>query len=214
MSTNLKNNQTWSLGIVLAALLLTGNNVMSTEEAKYAVQSKSGKFELRLYAPQVLAETVVGGSMEEAGGKAFGKLFAYISGENKGSQKIAMTAPVSQQPVGEKIAMTTPVSLAQAKGGWTVSFMMPPGRTLESLPEPKNAAVTLVALPAQRMAAIRYSGTSAEKHYQEHLLELEAWMKQQGLAAVGKPVWARYNPPYTPWFMRRNEILIPIKNQP
>jgi len=214
MLMKLKFCQTRPLGIMLMVLLFTGSHAMSTEEAKYTVLSKLDKFELRLYAPQVLAETVVAGSLEEAGGKAFGRLFGYITGENKGNQKIAMTAPVSQQAAGEKIAMTTPVGQVEAEGGWSVSFMMPPGRTLESLPEPKNAAIKLIALPQQQMATIRYSGTSAEKLYRKNLAELETWIKQQGLKPTGKPVWARYNPPYTPWFLRRNEILMPVETRP
>ncbi len=191
-------------------LILGGLNAMALEEAKYTVTEKAEACELRDYAPVVLAETIVEGSLEQAGNKAFRRLFRYISGDNQTSNTIAMTAPVSQEARSEKIAMTAPVSQEPAPGGWAVSFMMPAGSTLQNLPAPTDPKVALRQIPGRRMAAIRYSGVWSEKHYRQHKKELETWIAAKGLTVQGEPVWARYNPPFTPWFLRRNEILIPV----
>lgn len=196
---------------VLSSFMIIGaSNAMAIEEAKYEVIKQEEAFEIRDYASHVVAETVVEGSMEGAGNKAFKLLFRYISGANQSQQKVAMTAPVSQQAKGEKIAMTAPVGQQLAEEGWVVSFMMPGSYTRETLPEPSDPKVTLRHIPAQRMAAVRYSGVWSEKSYLQHKSELEAWIFKNSLIVVGDPHWARYDPPFTLWFMRRNEILIPV----
>lgn len=169
---------------------------MGTEEAAYTVEKTNGEFQVRLYAPQVVAETVVDGTLEEAGNMAFGPLFNYISGANKSRGKIAMTAPVGQEARSNQ---------------WVVTFMMPANYTLETLPEPTDENVQLRAIPARRMAAVKYSGTWSQQRYERQLARLLEWMKTEGLEAAGDPVWARYNPPFMPWFLRRNEILVPVK---
>ena len=184
---------------------------MAIEEASYNVVVKDEKFEVRDYSAHVLAETLVDGDLEKAGNKAFDRLFRYISGDNQSRNKVAMTAPVSQERAPEKIKMTAPVSQQRVQEKWAVSFMMPAAYTLQTLPVPSNPAVTLRQVPARRMAAVRYSGFWSEARYLEHKLALESWMLSRGLTATGGPVWARYNPPFTPWFMRRNEILIPVQ---
>jgi effector-binding domain-containing protein len=183
---------------------------MAIEEAAYKVLKKDNKFEIRDYAPHILAETVVEGDLEEAGNKAFNRLFRYISGDNRSRDKVAMTAPVSQEPMGEKIKMTAPVGQQRVQEKWAVSFMMPASYTLETLPEPEDPKVTLRQVPSRRMAAVCYSGFWSEKNYLRYKLELESWIHEKGLTIVGDPVWARYNPPFTLWFLRRNEILIPV----
>lgn len=197
--------------IVAAAFIHTGVfAAMAIEEAPYKVVKSEGIFELRDYAPHILAETVVDGDLEDAGNKAFRRLFRYISGENRSRGKIAMTAPVSQEGAGEKISMTAPVGQQAVQGKWAVSFTMPAAYTLETLPVPDDPGVTIRQVPARRMAAVRYSGTWSEKNYQHYRGELESWMRANRFTAVGEPVWARYNPPFTLWFLRRNEILIPV----
>ena len=183
---------------------------MATEEAPYTVVKTDDIFELREYAPQVLAEIVVDGDLEGAGNKAFRPLFRYISGDNKSRGKIAMTAPVSQEQTGEKITMTAPVSQQSVQGKWAVSFMMPASYTLETLPIPDDPNIKLRQIPARRVAAVRYSGFWSEKQYLRYKQELENWITANNLKVIGGPVWARYNPPFTLWFLRRNEILMPI----
>jgi effector-binding domain-containing protein len=197
--------------ILFIAIFVSGvNSVMAIEEAKYNVLKKDDRFEIRDYEPQILAEIIVESDMEQAGNKAFNRLFRYISGESRLRDKIKMTAPVSQEPRGEKIKMTAPVSLKPVQGKWAVSFMMPSSYTLETLPVPEDHGIILRQVPARRMAAVRYSGFWSEKNYLRYKNELEAWIHKEGLTILGEPIWARYNPPYTLWFLRRNEILIPV----
>ncbi|KPK26883.1 MAG: heme-binding protein [Desulfobacterales bacterium SG8_35_2] len=185
---------------------------MAVEEAEYSVLKKNDRFEIRDYAPHVLAEIIVAGDIEQAGNKAFNRLFRYISGDNRSRAKIEMTAPVSQEPRGEKIKMTAPVSIQPAQEQWAVSFMMPASYTLETLPEPEDPGIILRQVPARRMAAVRYSGFWSKKKYMRYKNKLEEWINKEGLTILGDPIWARYNPPFTLWFLRRNEILIPVNS--
>ena len=196
--------------LAVAVIILGAMDAMAIEEASYNVLKKDNHFEIRDYAPHILAETIVEGDLEEAGNKAFNRLFRYISGDNRSRDKVAMTAPVSQEPMGNKIKMTAPVGQRRAQGKWAVSFMMRASYTLETLPEPEDPEVKLRQVPARRMAAVRYSGFWSEKNYLRYKLELESWINERGLRIVGDPIWARHNPPFTPWFLRRNEILIPV----
>jgi len=182
---------------------------MATEEASYDSVRSEAPFELRDYAPHILAETFLRGDFEDAGSKAFRRLFGYISGDNQSQTKISMAAPVSQQQ-SEKIAMTAPVSQQKSGDQWVVSFMMPSSYTLETLPLPDDPEVSLRLVPERRMATIRYSGFWSEKLYQKNKIKLDSWIEKEGLKVLGEAIWARYNAPFIPWFLRRNEILIPV----
>lgn len=195
---------------VTAFILIGAITAMATEEAPYKVVKTDDIFELREYPAQLLAETIVDGDLEGAGEKAFKLLFRYISGDNRSRKKIAMTSPVSQEQKGEKISMTAPVSQQRVQGKWAVSFMMPASYTLETLPVPDDPKVTLRQVPARRVASVRYSGFWSEEKFLLNKAKLDTWIRENGFVVVGEPVWARYNPPFTPWFMRRNEILIPV----
>jgi effector-binding domain-containing protein len=197
--------------ILTAAIMIIGaTDAMAIEEAHYNVLIQENHFEIRDYAPHIVAETVVEGTLEEAGNKAFRRLFRYISGDNRSREKVTMTAPVTQKGKGEEIKMTAPVGQRSVQDKWAVSFMMPASYNLETLPEPEDPEVTLRQVPAHRMAAVRYSGFWSEKNFLRYKLELESWIQKMGLTITGDPLWARYNPPFTPWFLRRNEILIPV----
>ena len=191
--------------------LVISIDAMAIEEAKYKVSIKENNFEIRDYAPQVIAETIVEGDFEEAGSIAFKRLFRYISGDNQSRLKISMTAPVSIETASEKIKMTVPVSQQLIQDNWSVSFMMPAKYTLETLPEPDDPEIKLRQISARRIAAVRYSGFWSEKNYQENKAKLESWIQKMGFIIAGNPIWARYNPPFTPWFLRRNEVLIPVE---
>jgi len=184
---------------------------MAYEEAKYTVIMKEESFELRQYEPNIVAETIVEGDFDSVGNEGFRRLFKYISGENQKKQSIAMTAPVSQDAGPEKIAMTAPVSQEQKGGQWRIAFVMPSEYTLDTLPQPLDPKVLLKEIPPRRMAAITYSGTWSKRRYEEKKALLELFIKKQGLKRIGEPVFARYNPPFMPWFMRRNEVLIPVQ---
>lgn len=200
------------LGFVLT--LLPVSYSVAIEETKYTVLLKEGDLELREYAPYIIAQTLVNGDFEEAGDTAFRKLFEYITGENYLEQDVEMTVPVGQTQVdaGKKIEMTAPVGQTQLAGQWAVSFMMPASYTLETLPKPNNKDVTLEKIPGRKVATITYSGFWDEEGYLKNKEILMKWLVGKNLVQAGEPIWARYNPPIMPWFLRRNEILIPIRN--
>jgi hypothetical protein len=168
--------------------------------------------ELRQYAPYLVAEVVIEGAGDDAGNAAFPILAGYIFGKNKGEKKFEMTAPVTQTAAPVKMAMTAPVTQADAPGGGKlVQFVLPRGVTLEIAPEPLDPRVQLRQVPAQQWAAIRYSGTWSQANYNEHLALLKTTLAKEGVATQGEPVLARYNAPFTPWFMRRNEIWLALR---
>jgi len=194
----------------LFLVLFSIKPVMAIEEAEYDLVSEHGDIEVRLYSPHIVAETVVYEDIEEAGNAAFQRLFGYITGSNRSQTDIAMTAPVSQQQSNEEIAVTAPAGQQKVGDGWAISFMMPNTYTIETLPVPEDDRVVLRQVPSQTIAAIHYSGFWSESNYLEHKAELETWIKQSGYRINGQAIWARYNAPFTPWFLRRNEVLIPI----
>jgi len=188
---------------------------MAIETLAYTVVERFDDIEIRQYDGYVVAETEVDGDRRAATNEGFRRLAGYIFGSNHGDRKIAMTAPVLQAE-GRKIAMTAPV-LQQAAGGestetgpWLIQFTMPAAHSLDSLPEPIDARVHLRAEPPRRVAAYRYSGGWSTGRYEQKLKHLTDALARRGLVATGAPVWARYNPPITPWFLRRNEILVPV----
>lgn len=195
-------------GILITSVYM--GHAMAVEEAKYTLVLKAYPFELRKYESHILAETTVDGDFEDVGNEAFDRLFKYISGDNQQQQKVAMTSPVGQVPLNQKIEMTSPVGQQKQDGKRIVSFMMPASFTLETTPEPKDSAVSIRQVPARYIAAVRYSGFWSEKAYRRNLAKLNQWIKKSVLEPDGQPIWARYNPPFMPWFLRRNEILVPV----
>ena len=151
------------------------------------------------------------GDLEAVGNEGFRRLYAYISGENMKKQSISMTAPVGQEAGSQKIAMTAPVKQEKNDDQWRITFLMPAEYTLEMLPEPKDTRVILAQEPGRLMAAVKYSGTWSEEGYEENKALLEEYIQKRGLTIAGAPVWARYDPPFMPWFLRRNEVLIPVE---
>jgi hypothetical protein len=198
---------------LLFLLMLTAIPLLShaIEEPKYEVIRQFDGVELRQYAPYVVAEVVLDGTAEDAGSRAFPILAGYIFGKNKGERKFAMTAPVTQTAAPVKMEMTAPVTQASVAGGMRVQFVLPEGVTLESAPEPLDPRVQLRFVPATQWAAIRYSGTWSQANYDDNLRKLRAALAAAGVATVGEPVLARYNAPFTPWFMRRNEIWLALR---
>jgi hypothetical protein len=197
------------MGSFLAiAAALAATPALAIEEPQFEVVKSFPDFEVRRYAPTIVAQTVVQAGIEDAGNEAFRILAGYIFGKNQGERKIDMTAPVAQTPV--KIAMTAPVAQAPAADGMVVQFTMPREWTLETLPRPLDERVALKELPGRTVAVIRYSGTWSEARYLEHLEKLKAALAREGLRWSGEPVWARYNPPIMPWFLRRNEIWLEL----
>ena len=178
----------------------------ATEEPEYQIVREFAGIEVREYAAYAVAEVVVPGPASEAGKQAFPILAGYIFGKNKGERKFAMTAPVTQAAAPVKLEMTAPVTQSAAPGGFVVQFVLPKGVSAASAPEPLDARVRLRAVAAVRVGAIRYSGFWSQSNDAEHLAQLQDALRAAGLVWTGEPVTARYNAPFTPWFMRRNEI--------
>jgi SOUL heme-binding protein len=203
-----------SVGIL--ALLLAAANwsapAMAIEEPAYTVVDRADPFEIRDYHGYVVAETVVEGTFDGVGGEGFQRLFRYISGGNVSAEKITMTAPVEQQAASAKIAMTAPVEQQRVGDRWRIAFVLPASYTLAAnAPRPSDERVVLADVPRRRMAVVRYRGTWSETRYGEELTALRSFIRDRGLTAVGEPVFARYDPPFMPWFLRRNEIQIEVE---
>ena len=203
----------FTLAILCTVLsLLTGNQAMAIEKAKYDVVESDLEFEIRRYAPQIVAETFVEGEFEKVGNEGFRRLYEYISGNNRKKESISMTAPVTQEGESQKIAMTAPVNQVRENNKWRITFLMPSKYSLEELPEPLDERVVLKEDPERIFAAIKYSGTWSKARYVEKKSLLEDFIAGRGLKVSGEAIWARYDPPFMPWFLRRNEVLIPIEN--
>ena len=181
------------------------------EQQRYRIIDRRGDAELREYEPCVVADVVVAGDAESATSAAFRPLFNYISGANAASTSLAMTAPVLQEGAGERLAMTAPViQEAMSQRSWVVSFVLPGDRSLPAYPVPTNRDVTLRAIPAHFAAALRWSGRWTTGNIERRTKELRSLMDEAGWQAAGEPRWARFDPPWTPPFLRRNEIVIPV----
>ncbi len=200
--------RTLFLSLLLAGYSMTTHAI---EEPDYTIVQDLGDVEVRRYSPYVVAEVEVEGPAEKAGNVAFPILAGYIFGKNKGARKLAMTAPVKQAAMPVKMEMTAPVQQRAAAGGYAVQFVLPKGTTVTSAPEPEDARVHVREVPASELAAIRYSGLWSQSNYQQHLERLQATLRQAGLAWTGEPIYSRYNAPFTPWFLRRNEIWLTLQ---
>lgn len=204
--------------LALLVGLLGMESAMAIEEPKYEVRISQAPFELRHYAPTLIAQTLVEGDMDAASNKGFRLIADFIFGNNlaAGSEqaaKIAMTAPVTVEPQSSKIAMTAPVTIEPQLGSaqqWRIHFVMPSQYTLATIPKPKNSAVTLHELPSKYFVVHRYSGFNTEARVQEKTDEALAWAKQQSLKVVGTPQLSRYDPPWTLPMFRRNEIMVEV----
>lgn len=187
---------------------------MAIEEPPYQVVSTRPAYEVRAYAGYLVAEVEVAGTLESAGNDGFRLLAAYIFGENRARESIAMTAPVSVER-SERIAMTAPViERPVGDGVYRVQFTMPAQYTLATLPEPKDARVRLRAVPARRVAVRRYRGGWSDSRFRSELQTLEHALKRDGVVTAGEPLWARFNSPFSLPPLRRNEIWLELKERP
>lgn len=199
--------------LAFAASLLGAGAVQATEQPRYDVVEKVGAFEVRRYGQRLAAEVTVTGSAEAARNAGFRKLAAYIFGGNTARASIAMTAPVVQSARGqsESIAMTAPVvQSGDSAAGWRVQFIMPSRYTRETLPTPNDRDVRIVALPAQDYAVLRFSGDRSGRAVDRRMEELKRIAAGRGWRASGATVSWFYDPPWTPSFLRRNEVAMPV----
>jgi len=198
-----------SVSLLIATMPLSSQAI---EEPSYEVVQQLDGAEVRQYAAYVVAQVLVSGPADQAGNQAFPILAGYIFGKNKGARKFDMTAPVTQAAAPVKLEMTAPVTQAAAAGGYVVQFVLPKGVTLATAPEPIDPRVQLREVPSSRVAVIRYSGFWSQSNYDEHLGKLQVALRAAQVAWTGEPTLSRFDPPFTPWFMRRNEIWLTVQS--
>ncbi|MBN1678526.1 MAG: heme-binding protein [Candidatus Thermoplasmatota archaeon] len=175
-----------------------------TESIEYSVLRVDGRVEVRQYPPLVLV--AVHGLDDN---QAFGILFDYIAGNNKMSRSIPMTAPViSAKSSGEKIPMTAPVISKQG----LFAFVLPSGYTVENTPTPVDTRAKLTAVPPRKLAVLRFRGRTTERTVRSRTAELTSWLKKVNMRPTGEPLLMRYNPPFVPGFLRRNEIAFEVEH--
>ena len=189
--------------VLFLFLFFWGTAVMAIEEPKYTVLRTTDLYEIRDYADRVAVETIQG----DGENGAFQRLFKYISGANVQSSKIAMTVPVTQST---KIAMTAPVTQSTGKDGTAMRFFLPASYTMDTSPVPSDDRVKLVLVRGGIYAVHRYSGRSSVKNFNDAAQTLFDALRRDGLTAVGVPIKATYNGPFTPFFLRRNEAMVRI----
>lgn len=180
-----------------------------TAEPPFSVVTSDGNFEIRDYQTQVIAEVLVSGDMGQASNRGFNLLAGYIFGGNAPRTKIAMTAPVTRQQ-GTQIAMTAPVTRQQEGGLWKVRFIMPAGSQLATMPTPNDPNVRLMEEAGKRFAVLKFSGLGGAATFNRKTIELTTIVSARRLTPIGKPTFASYDPPWTPPFMRRNEVWIEL----
>ena len=184
----------WLLALVFT---FSGHLAMAIEEPAYEVLLETKHYEIRRYQPYIVAEVDVDADFKRAGNSAFRVLAGYIFGDNEPQQKMQMTAPVTSQP-------------GDGDGPFTYAFVMERKYTMETLPKPTNPDIRLVQRPARVMAVHRYSGGWSEGRYEEHERILLDALAIDRIETTGMPVFARYNAPFTPWFLRRNEVMVEV----
>ena len=194
------------LGFAVLTVFMGG--AMANEEPRYEIIKKDNDFELRRYQPMIIAEVLVTGTLSEASNKGFRQIADFIFGNNedpikKQSEKIAMTAPVTLEPLSGETSMQTATQ-------WRVDFVMPRQYTLENIPKPKNSAVKLRQVPGKLFLVHKFSGLGSLSTVQQKTDEMLAWAARKGYKTIGSVQLARYDPPWTLPMFRRNEIMIEI----
>jgi hypothetical protein len=202
------------LSVILITCAITPALSFAYEEAMYKTIQTYDDFELRQYRPIIVAEVTVKGEFGDVGSSSFRILFDYISGNNAPREALEMNAPVSQQPAtGQKIDMTTPVlqsPLGDSIGEYKFSFVMPSGYTLETIPIPVDNRILIREIPAKTIAVRTYSGSWSESNYRKNEARLMQSLIAQGFKPISESVYARYNSPFSLWFMRRNETMVEV----
>ena len=198
---------------LLYIFILISNSIMATDEPEFKLILKEDKFEIREYIPKIIAQIEVFGDFDDASSKGFKILADYIFGNNTindGSSRIEMTAPVEMEPISQKINMAKPLLTQGRDNDWIISFIMPNEFTLETLPKPNNKSIKILSLPKEKYAVIVFSGLVRESSYLEKEKLLNQFIKEKKLKTSGEIKIARYNPPWTLPFFRRNELMIKI----
>ena len=204
------NRRAGTIALLALVHALFGAAAMANEEPSYEILRTHPDFELRRYGPTLVAETRVSGEFEGVGNQAFRRLAGFIFGDNASGEKIEMTAPVIQHPLSARDGPeATP---AEPQGDYVLSFVMPRRFSAESLPAPKDPAIRIRSEPPRTLAARRYSGRWTWENYRRNESLLIEAVRAAGLTPIGHTLYARYNAPFTPWFLRRNEVLVEVRD--
>ena len=185
--------------LILPFLALLPIESLAIYKPEYVVLEKVGDLEIRQYPILIVARTRVEADFEDAGNLAFRRLAGYIFGGNSGQQKISMTAPMTIAPE------------SHGEGAYWISFFMPVEYELADLPEPTDGMVEITRLPALKMAVVAYQGNWSEENYNAHKERLMTLLAGSRWTVSGESVWARYNSPLRPSFMRSNEVMVPVE---
>lgn len=197
----------------LLIFIFWGTNLSALEEPKYSVLKEYENFEIRNYASYLVAEVDIEGSYNKTGNEAFRILAGYIFGDNQSSTKMNMTAPVESEAIqpSERMNMTAPVFSNKNINGYTYRFVMESKYTQETLPVPNNSKIRITEIKDRVMAVISFSGRWSQKNFEKHEQILVNDLKNEGIGVASEAIYARYNAPFTPWFLRRNEIMFEIE---
>ena len=197
----------------LLIFIFWGTNLSALEEPKYSVLKEYENFEIRNYDSYLVAEVDIEGSYNKSGNEAFRILAGYIFGDNQSSTKMNMTAPVESEAIqpSERMNMTAPVFSNKNVNGYTYRFVMESKYTQETLPVPNNSKIRITEIKDRVMAVISFSGRWSQKNFEKHEQILVNDLKNAGIGVASEAIYARYNAPFTPWFLRRNEIMFEIE---
>ena len=197
----------------LLIFIFWGTNLSALEEPKYSVLKEYENFEIRNYDSYLVAEVDIEGSYNKTGNEAFRILAGYIFGDNQSSTKMNMTAPVESEAIqpSERMNMTAPVFSNKNVNGYTYRFVMESKYTQETLPVPNNSKIRITEIKDRVMAVISFSGRWSQKNFEKHEQILVSDLKNEGIGVASEAIYARYNAPFTPWFLRRNEIMFEIE---
>ena len=216
-----------SLAAVLAVFgfLYLRSGRQKIDEPSYRLTMEDGDFEIREYDGYAVAEVTISGTFDRATSQSFRPLYRYISGENRASTDLDMTAPVLVAPTSEEMAMTAPVLIEPAaKPGdgdlgtlqedrvdsWTIAFILPEPYTAETAPLPENTRVTIRDVASHKVASIRFNGRFTNQAAETHRRRLSEWLAEQGFQHLGDWRVAAYDAPMTPPPLRRNEVMVTL----
>jgi hypothetical protein len=189
--------------LTILALLVATPVMADYAHPDYSIVLQEGDFAIRDYAPVMVVETQVTASRRDAPGDAFRKLARYIGGKNNANLDIPMTAPVAQTPAAPSAVNGAPK--------WRIQFFLPRDLTVANTPSAIEAGVEVRRLEAQTFASLSFRGSQTDKKVSDNMEKLKGFIARQGYGVSGPPIYAFYDPPFIPWFLRDNEILLPIE---
>lgn len=200
--------------LILTTMGCSMFGIRTEKEPNYEVITSDDNKQIRKFNPMITASVIIKGDYKNNASPGFKQLAGFIFGDNETNTKVKMTAPVIQRPSGsEKISMTAPVIQTPGDDAWEMSFVMPAEYTLDSLPKPKNPNIIIKQIPSQTVAVLSYTGLTDENKINKLGAELTEWIIQQGYKNISKPRSARFDPPWTIPFLRRNEIHITVEKK-